>query len=917
MTPWTEGDPSRPEPRRGARLARREVAGELSEAFGGGMLAAGLGLGMTVVVVLLLWIVSPYPDGDPGDALHVAADLWLLAHGAALVRDGAGGDPSSVPVALTPLLLSALPCWLLYRAARQASTSSTVARHGSELPCRITVGWLALGYLLVSGCAVLYASAGPLRVVPSSAVLRLPLVVAAVVGVAGYVSRLERSRSRPGTTGSGHRTATPGGSTAGDSPSSGATAAAESRPHQRASQRPLAERTPAEQVPAQQVAAPRQARRAVEADAGRTPGDTPDPGAADAVPDGAAPELEAADERPGSERGTTRAEPWADASRTLPRHLVALAGAAWEAVVAVREWTRQPRAAVALRAGGAATLALLAGGLLLTVGSLVGHADLVRASLSRVSDGWVGCCGLLLLSLTLVPNAAVWGAAYGLGPGFAAGGGGTVAPLIADDRPTLPHLPLLAAVPGGGWSAAWLVGAVVPVAAGIVTACWVARAAVADPEWRPPRSPDEVGRPAGHAAACAAERAPRQAARRTADVPSDAAGPVDGGSAAGTGDAPPVAGAQPNDGADPAGPPSAGADQPARAEARPRPSTAPRRSEHTPPTGVAGERGPVDAVVPSADGAAEREQWGQVRWGWWETAVTAAWSAVVCAASMAVLAVVSGGAMGNGAMARLGPDWWLTGPAALLCTTVLGVPGALLLRLRRIRVAARYARARHEVRQRTWWVRPLTGGTPPPAAALRHLVPGVPPPSHAPEPGDPAGTASAERTVVGTGPARRSTAAGPEPASDTRAPALDAASGGPGRGAADVARGADGAVGRPEPADGRGGPPSWWPTSLTWRSRSRRTGLGADPAWHRTGARRVRWAALQKASGGLMTAFPPRDHSDDGIVLPDPSRASDFRRVADPPAEVGPRAGTDRAFPVGDPSADDRAATGSEAEGPG
>ena len=83
-------------------------------------LAAGLGLGSFAVLVMVLWISSPYPDSGPGGALHVAAALWLLAHGAELVRtDTLSGAPA--PVGITPLLLLALPVWLVHRAARDAA----------------------------------------------------------------------------------------------------------------------------------------------------------------------------------------------------------------------------------------------------------------------------------------------------------------------------------------------------------------------------------------------------------------------------------------------------------------------------------------------------------------------------------------------------------------------------------------------------------------------------------------------------------------------------------------------------------------------------------------------------------------------------------------------------------------------------
>ncbi|OSC62313.1 hypothetical protein B5181_24950, partial [Streptomyces sp. 4F] len=77
----------------------------------GGAVAAGLGLASCAVLVTVLWFSSPYPDNGPGATLHVAAALWVLAHGAELVRvDTLSGTPA--PVGVTPLLLLLLPGWL-------------------------------------------------------------------------------------------------------------------------------------------------------------------------------------------------------------------------------------------------------------------------------------------------------------------------------------------------------------------------------------------------------------------------------------------------------------------------------------------------------------------------------------------------------------------------------------------------------------------------------------------------------------------------------------------------------------------------------------------------------------------------------------------------------------------------------------
>ncbi|MFI9153910.1 DUF6350 family protein [Streptomyces sp. NPDC053367] len=144
----------------------------------GGVLAAGLGLGSFAVLVMVLWISSPYPDSGPGGALHVAAALWLLAHGAELVRaDSLSGAPA--PVGLTPLLLLALPVWLLHRAARDAVDAGEDERQVSR---RTAWAGVVLGYLAVAAPAALYAAGGDLRPDWPWTCLCLPLVTTAAAG---------------------------------------------------------------------------------------------------------------------------------------------------------------------------------------------------------------------------------------------------------------------------------------------------------------------------------------------------------------------------------------------------------------------------------------------------------------------------------------------------------------------------------------------------------------------------------------------------------------------------------------------------------------------------------------------------------------------------------------------------------------
>ncbi len=135
----------------------------------------------------------------------------------------------------------------------------------------------------------------------------------------------------------------------------------------------------------------------------------------------------------------------------------------------------------AWRAAGAGALALVGGGALLVAVSLLGHGDAVRASFPQLTEGWSGRFAVLLLCVALVPNAAVWAAAYALGPGFVLGAGHVVAPLASAAPATpLPPFPLLAAVPAGdGTPLTWAVG-VVPLAAGVTVGWFTGARAAAE-----------------------------------------------------------------------------------------------------------------------------------------------------------------------------------------------------------------------------------------------------------------------------------------------------------------------------------------------------------------------------------------------------------------------------------------------------
>lgn len=142
---------------------------------------------------------------------------------------------------------------------------------------------------------------------------------------------------------------------------------------------------------------------------------------------------------------------------------------------------RRQLAAGAWRAAGAGVLVLTGGGALLVAVSLVWHGAATRDSFLQLTEGLSGRFAVLLLCVALVPNAALWAAAYALGPGFVLSAGHTVAPLsAAAPAAFLPSFPLLAAVPaGGGAPVYWVVGAV-PFAAGVTVGWFIAARAAAD-----------------------------------------------------------------------------------------------------------------------------------------------------------------------------------------------------------------------------------------------------------------------------------------------------------------------------------------------------------------------------------------------------------------------------------------------------
>jgi Family of unknown function (DUF6350) len=146
---------------------------------------------------------------------------------------------------------------------------------------------------------------------------------------------------------------------------------------------------------------------------------------------------------------------WASLGGTrAPAMASALAGAGFAGVLAgcgyggselVRRLAdRQRRIA---RAAGAVLCCYLGGGALLVAGSLLLHLSTAIALQRQLAPGVAGL-PILLFGIGLAPNAALAGAGYLAGPGFAVGSHTQISAL-ASHRGTLPSFPLLAAVPAG------------------------------------------------------------------------------------------------------------------------------------------------------------------------------------------------------------------------------------------------------------------------------------------------------------------------------------------------------------------------------------------------------------------------------------------------------------------------------------
>jgi len=132
--------------------------------------------------------------------------------------------------------------------------------------------------------------------------------------------------------------------------------------------------------------------------------------------------------------------------------------------------------------GALAACVILGSGALLAGVCLALAADDATGFFGAFAPGLVGSAALFALSVLYTPTAAIWGAAYVVGPGFAVGSGTSVS-AIDVSLGVLPAFPLLAALPSERASdlVSLLLG--VPIVAGVLAGVAAARRRVPGERW--------------------------------------------------------------------------------------------------------------------------------------------------------------------------------------------------------------------------------------------------------------------------------------------------------------------------------------------------------------------------------------------------------------------------------------------------
>jgi hypothetical protein len=141
-----------------------------------------------------------------------------------------------------------------------------------------------------------------------------------------------------------------------------------------------------------------------------------------------------------------------------------------------RRWARRlPRTLTdAVRAGLAAVAFLVAAGAAAGGLALALAGGAATDMLASFRAGVVGQAGITVVCLVFLPNLAIWGTAYLLGPGFAVGVGTVVSPGDVLLGP-VPALPVLAGLPSGPLSGIGPALLGVPLIAGLAAGILLSR----------------------------------------------------------------------------------------------------------------------------------------------------------------------------------------------------------------------------------------------------------------------------------------------------------------------------------------------------------------------------------------------------------------------------------------------------------
>jgi Family of unknown function (DUF6350) len=135
-----------------------------------------------------------------------------------------------------------------------------------------------------------------------------------------------------------------------------------------------------------------------------------------------------------------------------------------------------------MRAGLAATAVLVGFGAALVGAGLATHAGRAATLMGSLDGGVSASLLMAAVSMAYLPNLAIWGSAWSVGPGFAVGAKTSVT-LAGVHLGALPAVPLLAALPANGAPPTFARLAIIaPIGAGLVAGWLLARSRVDAPD---------------------------------------------------------------------------------------------------------------------------------------------------------------------------------------------------------------------------------------------------------------------------------------------------------------------------------------------------------------------------------------------------------------------------------------------------